>query len=103
MKQVDLPSGMTLKDLLRERSEDREDSYEEVRGIDMGPIKAALEDRTIPLDETPVSRARLIQALMGKYGKGFKTVPAAKTALEHYDREADMIKVIKFNRRKFHG
>jgi hypothetical protein len=71
--------------------------------IDMGPISEVLQDDVFPLDEGPVSRVRLIQALMRKFGEGFKVVPAAKAALDHYDRESDTIKVIKANRRKYHG
>lgn len=101
MKNVELPSGMTLKDLLREKQEDSGESSG--LSIEMGPIQEALEDHSFPLDESPVSRVRLINALMGRFGKGFKNHPLAKKALEHYDKEASMLKVIKHNRRQFHG
>lgn len=95
---------MTLKDLLRDRDSEKagSDKMAPMHGMDMGPIHAALGEQTIPLDESPASRANLIQALMNKFGKGFKLHPLAKTALEHYDREADLAKVIKQNRSQFH-
>lgn len=90
--------GMTLKDLVRGRKED-EPSLQ----IHMGPIHEALDGQSPELDETAVGRHRLISALTQRYGQGFKLIPAAKKALEHYDREADVITLIKHNRRKFHA
>lgn len=95
--------GMTLKDLVRDRKEDPAEVTDPALQVDMRPIQAALDEPMDQLDETNLGRHRLIQALTRRYGEGYKLVPAAMKALAHYDKEADVIKVIKHNRRQFRG
>lgn len=95
-----MKNELTLKDLVRERhDEDDKDEHEE---MDMGPVKELLEDDMPELDGGPVGRVRLIGALMRKFGKGFKGVPAALKALDHYDKESAMMTIMKRNR-SLHG
>jgi hypothetical protein len=71
----------TLKDLLRNHVDD-------LPALDLGPVKSVFGDGELPeIDESQVGKIRLHQALAKKYGPTYKSVPAVRNALKHYEKE----------------
>lgn len=60
--------------------------------LDLGPIEKAFDPGELPeLFPGPVGRFRLVSNLQRKYGENFRMVQAAREALDHFDKETDMI------------
>ena len=62
--------------------------------IDLKPIQEALgpEVQLPDLPPGPLGRFRLVQTLQNRFGNDFKTISAARKALQHFDRESKMIR-----------
>jgi len=74
---------------------------ERVPDLDLSVIRKALGDSVPVLGASPVGRVRLMRALQGRFGKGFKNLPEAKAALTDFDSQRKEIReVMEMRRRK---
>ena len=78
----------TLKDLLK--------GQKDLPALDTDPIKKLFKPDEMPsVDESQAGWMNLHTALAKKYGPGYAQIPGVKTALAHYKKESDFLKLYK--------
>lgn len=73
-----MASHLTLKKLYQQS---------QLPQMDTAPIEAVLGDDMPEISPTPLGRLRLVTALKSKFGPGYRNVPQASKALDHFDTE----------------
>lgn len=80
-------NNLTLKDLMRHQAQVKED----MPALDLEPVKKLFTEKEhaqLPeIDASQVGRIRLLRTLRNKFGTSFKSIPAVKAAIDHYDNE----------------
>jgi len=94
-----MKSEITLKDFLRNQKDNSD-----VPELDLSPLQKHFKDGELPnIDESPVGRIRLIRAFSRKYGPNYRAYPGVSDAITHYDKESQMINLIKKNKELLRG
>lgn len=60
--------------------------------MNLAPIQSLLKDKMPQITNsdghpTPLGRFRLVSALRNQYGDEYRNIPAARSALDHFDNE----------------
>lgn len=72
--------------------------------IDLKPIQDSLPGIELPdIPAGPVGRFRLVEVLRSRFGENFRNVKGARDAINHFDKESDMLKSYVEMKEQFHG